>query len=158
MLAIVSAEPAGRIILNIYHDLLPDARQLAADWMDKNIPPHSVIGLGRGVYNKSLGIPLDDKKFQLVELSFPPDANAPQQYCISYYFIDQWLYQMYSKGKSVFASRYYSENIFRNIGGYYFKKEHQTTLKWLAQFKEIHRIKGSYYGPTVYIYQRKIAC
>ena len=157
-LIIICAEPAGRIALNTYHDFQPDSRQLAATWMDQNIPAHSVIGLGRGVYNKSLGVPLNEKKFTLVELSFPPDSDAPQKQCINYYFIDQWLYQMYGKGKSVFVSPYYGENIFRNTGGHFFKNEHQNIVRWLAQFKEIHRIKGNYYGPAVYIYQRKIPC
>jgi 4-amino-4-deoxy-L-arabinose transferase-like glycosyltransferase len=158
ILVIVSAEPAARIMLNTYHDFQPDSRQLAAAWMDQNIPAHSEIGLGRGVYNKSLGIPLNDKKFQLVELSFPPELTTLQKTCINYYYIDQWLYQIYGKGTSIFTSPYYSENIFRNTGGYYFKTEHENIVKWLAEFKEIHRIKGNHYGPDVYIYKRKTPC
>lgn len=146
-------EPVTRIIMNIYHDFLPDSRKLAAAWIDQNTPPESLIG-GRGVYNGTLGIPVNKKKFRYVELPFPTDTTL----CVDYYYMDKWMDQLYGKPSSIFASPYYSENIFRNTGGYYFKNEHNTTERWLSQYTEIHEIKGSYYGPDIFIYKRKIPC
>lgn len=153
---IVLAEPVGRVILNTIHDFQPDSRQLAADWMNNNIPPHSIIGLGVSVSDKGFRVSLDNKKFKLVELPLLPHISPAT--CVNYYSMDQWIYQMFGKGKSVFVSPYYSENIFRNTGGYFFKTEHEGIVKWLTQFEEIHRIKGSYYGPDVFIYKRKTQC
>lgn len=150
-IVLLCAEPAWRVGVQLKNDFQPDARAAAAGWIAENLSPGEPIGHGPTCW----GVSFNQLRNPVVEITLPEGRGI----CVRHYVLQSWLYEHWGKGNDPITWPNISEQIQVNIGGVDYRQRRSMQDDFLKAYKlRTSFSQNSYYGPSVYIFERIHAC